>query len=83
MCLVACVGFGCGDDGTGLPDGVPALLSATGLFKEGKTDIVDGAIEYRPFAELWADGATKRRWLLLPDDELIDTSDLDLSLIHI
>jgi hypothetical protein len=56
----------------------PAQLAETGLF----ADIDSGALvpearEYRPRFELWSDGAQKLRWLLLPDGETIDTSDMD------
>lgn len=65
------------EDSPVLPGGVPAFLSDTGLF-EGETDtIVAEAIEYQPGTELWADSALKQRWVLIPDDEMVDTSDMD------
>jgi hypothetical protein len=39
-------------------------------------EVVEGAIEYRPDYALWSDGADKRRWLILPDGERVDSSDM-------
>jgi hypothetical protein len=41
------------------------------------SQIADGVIEYQPRFELWANTATKRRWLALPAGTKIDTSDMD------
>ena len=54
----------------------PARLSATGLYR------ADGTVDprNRPFAPqypLWTDGATKRRWIRLPEGATIDVSDVD------
>ncbi|HVH47309.1 MAG TPA: PQQ-dependent sugar dehydrogenase, partial [Labilithrix sp.] len=62
--------------------GPPALLSQTGCFdpNDAKTP-VPALVPYEPSAELWSDGATKRRWLALPDTKQIalgDQGDLDL-----
>lgn len=46
----------------------------------GYTDLRSGAVglrPYRPSFALWSDGASKRRWIRLPEGEAIDTSDLD------
>jgi len=45
-------------------DGLPATLSATGLFSDIATDTLgEGVVPYRPQFELWSDGAEKRRWV--------------------
>ncbi|MFK8032112.1 MAG: dockerin type I domain-containing protein [Gammaproteobacteria bacterium] len=44
------------------------LLSATGCFEAADPSIpAAGLIEYVPAAPLWSDGATKRRWIAMPD----------------
>lgn len=44
------------------------LLSQTGCFDALDPSVpVEGLIEYRPAAQLWSDGATKRRWIAMPD----------------
>jgi uncharacterized repeat protein (TIGR03806 family) len=50
--------------------GLPADLVATGCFemKGGKPAPVAAAIPYAVNAPLWSDGASKDRWLALPDD---------------
>jgi hypothetical protein len=35
------------------------------------------ALEFTPDYPLWSDGAHKRRWVMLPEDRQIDTSDMD------
>jgi hypothetical protein len=57
--------------------GEPGDLASTGLYKDGSTQLAAGVREYRPAYALWSDGAAKRRFLLLPDGEQIDTSDVD------
>lgn len=63
------------------PDGDRAdarRLSAEGLYTDFANKII--AADVRPFApahELWSDGATKRRWVVLPPGAKIDTSDMD------
>jgi hypothetical protein len=53
-------------------------LSQTGLYVDlGTKTLAATAIEFRPAFELWSDGALKRRWLLLPEASMIDTSDMD------
>jgi hypothetical protein len=46
---------------------LPTLLSDTG--------IADGAVPFSPQYPLWTDGATKRRWVYLPEGATIDASD--------
>jgi hypothetical protein len=59
---------------------LPDRLSETGLFAELDSQhesIAPGIEAYTPAFELWSDGATKRRWLSLPEGASIDTSDPD------
>ena len=60
----------------------PALaktLRATGFFQsvaaDGSLVLADGVREYTPRYPLWSDGAEKKRWVYLPPDSKIDTSD--------
>lgn len=57
-----------------MPDlsaGPPALLSQTGCFEADAKTPVAALVPYEPSAELFSDGATKRRWLALPDGKTI------------
>lgn len=53
-------------------EGLPRLLSETGLAVSGEQPptIHPYTLRY----ELWSDGAEKRRWFFLPDGAQIDTS---------
>lgn len=54
----------------------PRTLSATGLYEDIESgELADGVIAYTPGFELWSDGATKKRWISVP--EPIDTADDD------
>jgi uncharacterized repeat protein (TIGR03806 family) len=47
----------------------PALLSQTGAFKDVAQDVpADGLIPYDINISFWSDGATKRRWMALPQN---------------
>jgi hypothetical protein len=60
------------------PNTAPMHLSETGLYAEGSvSELAEGVMAYAPRYELWSDGADKQRWLLLPEGETIDTSDID------
>ena len=74
-----CGGFrNCEDLDTSGARALPSLLSETGLFADLLADEVVAEAElFEPRFELWSDGATKRRWLLLPAGEVVDTSDDD------
>src|SRR5688572_32361899 len=53
----------------------PALLSETGLYGgEGTTRIDPLNRSFSPQYPLWTDGATKRRWVRLPQGAAIDAS---------
>jgi len=71
--VVMVVVAGCTD--APAPDG---RLSSEGLYADlaAKT-ISKDAIELRPAYPLWSDGAEKRRWIMLPPNTTIDTSDMD------
>ena len=59
-------------------DADPALLSSQGLYSDiGARKVVANAIEYVPDYVLWSDAVQKRRWLVLPSDTRIDTSDME------
>lgn len=63
-------GVDAGDGGA--IDGPPQLLSETGCFdKADPKNPVAALVPYAPSAELWSDGALKRRWLALPDSKQI------------
>lgn len=60
----------------GLP--IPERLSETGLFLTGTVGTVDPRnLAYVPQYPLWTDGASKQRWLRLPEGTRIDASDPD------
>jgi hypothetical protein len=53
-------------------------LSTTGLYADiGAGVVANGVRAFRPAYELWADGATKRRWLWLPPGTRIDSANMD------
>ena len=50
----------------------PRLLSQTGVFADIKRlRIANGLVPYAPINELWSDGASKSRWMAIPDGERI------------
>ena len=57
---------------------LPLRLSQTGLYTDVATgEAAPGVVAYTPRFELWSDGAEKRRWILLPAGEQIDTRNMD------
>ena len=57
-------------------EALPMQLSETGLYSDIASDVLaEGALEFTPRFPLWTDGAKKRRWLLLPEGEQVDTQD--------
>lgn len=56
---------------------LPCLLSETGLYAADMTTLGDGVRPYTPQFKLWSDTASKRRWIWLPPDEKIDTTDMN------
>jgi mono/diheme cytochrome c family protein len=66
------------DAGSTLEGGLPRYLSQTGLYADIATGtIATSARAYTPQGVLWADGATKNRWVYLPPGKQIDTADMD------
>lgn len=56
----------------------PDKLSATGMFTDIANKVLSpDLIAYAPRYELWSDGATKARYLLLPANTKIDTTSMD------
>jgi len=56
----------------------PQSLADTGLYSDVANEVLaDGVVEYTPAYGLWSDGATKKRWVLLPTGTTIDTTDMD------
>ncbi len=56
----------------------PPRLSDTGLYRDPATrTIADGIRPYSPQYPLWTDGATKLRWISLPEGSTIDASHPD------
>jgi len=58
-------------------DSPPELLSATGLYEGDAQTLAAGVRPFEPQFPLWTDGATKERWIFLPEGETIDTSNMD------
>lgn len=59
-------------------EALPARLSQTGLYSDIENDVVsDAAFVFTPQFPLWTDSAKKRRWLLLPEGESVDTQNID------
>lgn len=55
-----------------VPNTFPQLLSQTGCFDaDDPTQPAPGLIPYEINAQLWSDGAEKRRWMALPDGQTI------------
>lgn len=66
-----------GDAGAVNP-GYTVKLSETGLYADIATDtIADNVLAFAPAYALWTDAAEKRRFLYLPPNRTIDTSDMD------
>lgn len=58
---------------------VPPLLSQTGLYADMATRAPGASVEmFAPAYQLWSDAAVKTRWVRLPPNTQIDTSDMDV-----
>jgi hypothetical protein len=55
----------------------PSLLSQTGLYEPGSREPATGNRPFAPQYPLWSDGASKRRWVRLPEGATIDTTNVD------
>lgn len=61
-----------------LAETLPEQLSQTGLYADFTTGrMADGVMAFTPQYPLWSDGASKRRWILLPVGMSVDASDPD------
>lgn len=56
---------------------LPCRLSQTGLFGATPETLGEGVRPFTPQFALWSDSAEKRRWIWLPPDTQIDTSDMN------
>ena len=55
---------------------IPQFLSESGCFAEDDpTTPLDSLIPYDVNSEFWSDGASKKRWLAVPDGEYVDIDD--------
>jgi hypothetical protein len=60
------------------PGSGPERLSGTGLYADfASRTLAPGVVRFTPAHPLWADGAEKDRFILLPAGAKIDTSDMD------
>jgi len=59
------------------PATAPPTLAETGLTRPGTDALAPGVRPFSPQYPLWTDGATKRRWVLLPEGATIDARDPD------
>jgi len=51
-------------------DPVPHLLSETGVFSDLSTlEVIDGFVPYELYESFWSDGALKRRWIAVPNND--------------
>lgn len=48
-------------------EGLPATLSGTGIFTDGKLTPKPGVVSYSLNTPAWTDGAETRHWVILPD----------------
>jgi len=82
LSVVACDGRpdlrDCSDVDLSLAEGLPMRLSEVGFYRDVVNQVVsDTAIEFTPRYPLWTDGATKRRWIVLPEGGSVQTQDAD------
>jgi hypothetical protein len=74
--LAACDPFyECAAPATRHVEALPALLSETGLYRDGA--LAEEVLAFAPRYELWSDGAEKKRFVLLPPGQTLDVSDAD------
>jgi uncharacterized repeat protein (TIGR03806 family) len=60
------------------PRELPPLLSQTGVFRSlVNLEPMPGVMPYEVNSPLWSDGAMKRRWIILPAGQRIDTAGQD------
>jgi putative heme-binding domain-containing protein len=85
---IACDQFGGGlwrfarNPDAGQPSKFPRLLSETGLFSDvAKQTPAPGVYPYETKATRWADGATSRRWIALPERTSITPATKELGVL--
>jgi hypothetical protein len=77
MCLSIQQATAAGSEKEATAPVAPRLLSQTGLYADVATLKIDAKNRtFSPQYPLWSDGATKRRWVRLPEGSQIDVSDL-------
>jgi hypothetical protein len=67
-------------DATPIPDAstAPMSLRETGLYADFENQVLaPGVREFTPTYQLWSDTAAKKRWVFLPPDSQIDSTDMD------
>lgn len=76
---VGCQDFrDCSEEDISAAEALPQYLSQTGLYEDIGTGVLnEEAISFTPQFPLWTDGAGKRRWLLLPAGEQVNTADVE------
>ncbi len=58
------------------PEYIPVSLSETGAFNDIDDLVIrNGVIPYKTNSPLWSDGASKKRWVSIPNDGAFDTPD--------
>jgi hypothetical protein len=83
LLAVAVLGLSCADDFRVCEEApasaeLPRRLSETGLYQAGSNEaLAPGVVSFTPQFELWSDGAQKRRFLFMPAESRIDTTDMD------
>jgi uncharacterized repeat protein (TIGR03806 family) len=69
--------------GSGVTDGFPTTLTATGLFSDlSDLSPAPGLLPYQPNLTFWSDHAIKRRWFSVPDETSKMTWNKDESWIY-
>lgn len=58
------------------PSEIPPTLGATGCFDPAGGRVAETLVPYEVNTELWSDGATKERWVQVPEGEPISVSSL-------
>lgn len=77
LCCAACDERVCADQ-QARTQVLPARLSETGLFADlGQQRLAAGVFAYTPEFALWSDGASKRRFIAIPEGSRIDSHDVE------
>jgi hypothetical protein len=77
LCCASCDGRVCADQ-QARTQVLPPQLSETGLFADpGQQRLAVGVFAYTPEFALWSDGASKRRFIAIPEGSRIDSHDAE------